>query len=337
MASPGGITSGDQILSQQMKPRGFTFGPTPGGIYGGGNSPVRQREVVSPNEFGQLAMWSGDGYIAVTTTQYAPEAPADGLVYGRRGYDHQWIPVASNLGVPEAPVDGRSYTRDGQFQAWLPLPFIIPEAPPTGQPYNRYGSTGTWGLAFSKGAADALYAPIATVGFPEAPDDGIAYARRGWDRRWIPVATNLGVSEAPPTGNTYVRDGLNEAWRLSFTQAQATALFAPISITGSIIPEAPADGQDYVRNGLLRTWQPAFTEAAAVTLFAPIWTVSFPEAPVDGRSYLRRGADHSWQAMPVIQNWITEALDDGQLYVRDGLLQTWVSVQTLDLDGGTYP
>jgi hypothetical protein len=332
----GGIPSGDQILAQQMKPKGFQFGPTPGGIYGGGNSPVRQPEAVSPSDFGQLAMWVGDGYIAVTDTEYTPEAPLDGQPYVREG--GEWVVLGNVVGtVTEAPSTNLTYTRNGFQHTWQPLPYIIPEAPVTGQGYVRVGLNQQWQPAFTQANANALYAPISTVSFPEAPMDGTAYARRGWDHSWRPVATGSGVAEAPPTGNVYVRDGLNEAWDLAFTASQANALYAPISLVGTAIGEAPLDGLTYVRNGALRVWQPAFTLQEAVTLFAPIFTVSFPEAPTDGRSYLRRGADHSWQAQAINPGWITDAPATGDFYVRDGLTQSWVDVQQLDLDGGTYP
>lgn len=338
MAAPMGIPSGDQILAQQGKSKGFSFGPTAGGSYGGGTSPVKTWDTVLPGQFGQLAMWSGDGFLAVTDTQYTPEPPDDGIAYARRGLDGdwEWIPVATGTGVPEAPIDGRTYTRTGiAGGSWQPLPFLLPEAPVTGQSFVRVGLNQTWQPAFSQANADALYAPLDTVSFPEAPTDGIAYARRGWDHTWQPVATGTGIAEAPPTGLNYVRNGLNRIWNLAFTQAMGNSLYAPISTIS--FPEAPTDGLLYVRNGALHAWEQALTQQTAQTLFAPFWTVSFPEAPTDGRDYARRGADNSWQVIPVVQNWVTDAPADGQLYVRSGTAQSWVNVQLLDLDGGQYP
>lgn len=316
--------------------------PPPDGTvgFGGGESPVKQSRPIT---VGRVAVWEAEGTLTSSTIDldnpnFITEAPDTGLVYGRRGYDQEWVPVASNLGVPEAPVDGRTYTRDGQLQAWLPLPYLISEAPASGQGFVRNGLNNTWQPAFTQAAADGRYAPITTESFPEAPQDGIAYARRGWDRSWQPVATGTGLAEAPPTGLTYVRDGLNERWVLSFTQGQAQAQgdarYAPIATVS--FPEAPKDGRTYNRNGAAQAWEPALTEVMALTLFAPIWTISFPEAPTDGRSYARRGADNSWQALPPVQNFVTDAPNDGNLYVRSGTAQVWVNVQTLDLDGGTW-
>lgn len=339
MAAPMGIPSGDQILAQQGKSKGFTFGPTAGGIFGGGTSPVRTNDTVLFGDEGKVAVWASDGYLKISTVNYLADAPADGLSYARNGLLGEWVPTATIAGVPEAPTDGRTYTRTGgttMFNAsWLPLPYIIPDAPPDGQVYVRNGLNQTWQPAFTQADAGALYAPLATVSFPEAPTDGIAYARRGWDHTWQPVATGTGVPEAPPTGIVYVRDGYNKAWAIAFTEGMANTLYAPRSTVS--FPEAPIDGRGYVRNGALNAWQPAFTEVDGLALFAPAWTVSFPEAPTDGRNYARRGADNSWQALPASQNWITDAPADGNLYVRSGTTAGWINVQDLDLDGGQYP
>jgi hypothetical protein len=48
-----------------------------------------------------------------------------------------------------------------------------------------------------------------------------------------------------------------------------------------------------------------------------------------------------WQVQCLVQaglsNTITEAPQDGNDYVRNGSDHTWINVQDLDLDGGTYP
>lgn len=334
---PDGIQTGGSILAQQMKPKGFQYGATPGPTYGGGTSPVRTFDTILPPQFGMLAMWSGDGTIAVTDQDYPTEAPADGIVYGRNGLLGEWIPVPSGGGIPEAPSTGLTYTRTGSPTgpgSWTALPFIISEAPNDGQAYNRNGVNHAWIAAFNQQAANALYAPIGTISFPEAPEDGIAYARRGWDHTWQPVATGTGVPEAPPTGQTYTRDGLHQEWIGAFTLTQATQFFAPISTVS--FPEAPTDGNNYTRNGALRTWQPAFSQVQANLLYAPVWTVSFPEAPTDGRSYARRGVDNSWQAIAVTTPGIPEAPATGSLYVRDGSPPGWIDIQTVTLDGGVF-
>lgn len=334
MAAPMGIPSGDQILAQQGKSKGFSFGPTNGGIFGGGTSPVKTNDTILFGDIGKVAVWAGDGYLEVATVDYIADAPDDGQPYIRQS--GEWMLLSGATGaVAEAPKTGINYVRNGFFGAWQPLPYIIPEAPTTGQGFVRVGLNQAWQPAFTQANADALYAPLATVSFPEAPADGTAYARRGWDHTWQPVATGTGIAEAPPTGFLYVRDGLNERWVLGFTEALANTLYAPISTVS--FPEAPADGLQYVRNGALHTWQLALTQQTASTLFAPFWTVSFPEAPTDGRDYARRGADNSWQVIPVVRNWVIDAPADGNLYVRSGTAQEWVNVQLLDLDGGQYP
>lgn len=336
---PDGIVTGGSILAQQMKNRAFQSGPTSGGTYGGGNSPVRTWDTILPSEFGQLAMWSGDGLLAVTDQVYPTDAPADGQNYARNGLTQTWVPVATGTGIAEAPTTGLTYTRTGpppgggtQPGAWVALPYIIPEAPTDGQPYNRYGNNNTWGVAFSQQAANALYAPISTVSFPEAPNDGIAYARRGWDHSWQPVATGTGLPEAPPDGNTYTRNGLYKNWTLAYTQQQALTQFAPISTVS--FPEVPNNGVAYART--YGAWTPSFTQQQASLLYAPSWTVSFPEAPSDGRTYTRRGVDHSWQAVTIPTSTVPEAPTDGALYVRDGQTASWINIQTVTLDGGTY-
>ena len=85
---------------------------------------------------------------APITSQGIPEAPETGLVYGRRGWDHTWIPVATGDGIPEAPVDGYLYVRQG--------------------------STESWQIAFTKAQADSLYQPLTEIDVnpPVNPSDG---------------------------------------------------------------------------------------------------------------------------------------------------------------------
>lgn len=334
---PDGIQTGGAILAAQMKPKAFSFGATPGGTYGGGTSPVRTFDTILPPQFGSLAMWAGDGLLAVTNEVYPTDAPTDGQSYARNGLSQTWVPVATGTGVPDAPIDGRTYTRTGPPGgigpgSWLPLPYVIPEAPNDGQNYTRNGLNGQWIPAFTPLAAQAMFAPVGTVSFPEAPQDGIAYARRGWDHTWQPVATGTGVPEAPPDGQNYTRNGLYKNWVVAFSQQQATTLFAPISTVS--FPEVPNNGAAYDR--VFGGWTPSFTQQQANLLYAPSWTVSFPESPTDGRSYARRGVDHSWQAIPVYTSVVPEAPTDGNLYVRDGESASWINIQTVILDGGTY-
>jgi len=83
-----------------------------------------------------------------------PEAPTDGLIYGRK--DSAWIALSGSsltingLGlVAEAPVDGRIYGRANE--SWVLLPFTgggsgsaFPEAPTDGQLYGRSGLSQSW-------------------------------------------------------------------------------------------------------------------------------------------------------------------------------------------------
>jgi hypothetical protein len=72
--------------------------------------------------------------------------------------------------------------------------------------------------------------------------------------------------------------------------------------------------------------------------------------PPTGCVYGLDGTTQSW--VPVVTLWqlncavqiavqqyavIGEAPQDGNDYVRNGLSHSWVNVQDLDLDGGTYP
>ena len=331
---PDGITTGDSILSQQMKPKGFSFGATPGGSYGGGTSPVRTFDTILPQQFGMLAMWTGDGQIAVTDQTYITDAPDTGTVYGRNGLTGTWVPVATGTvgGIPEAPTTGLNYTRNGSTPAWVPLPYIIPNAPNDGQNYTWNGLNLTWAPAFNAAAASALFAPIGTVSFPEAPQDGTVYGRRGYDHTWVPTASN-GMPEAPPTGLTYTRNGLNESWTVAFTALAAQLLFAPITTVS--FPEVPNNGAAYDR--IFGAWVPSFTQAAASLLYAPIWTISFPEAPTDGRDYARRGSDNSWQAIPPITPGVPfPPATAGEIFVFQGSPAGWINIQSVILDGGTF-
>ena len=136
----------------------MAFGPTPMGTFGGGTSPLKTNETILFNDVGKVAVWAADGYLEIATDDYLTEAPEDGTTYGRRGFDHAWVPIAASSTVIDEPIDGRTYTRTGQPAEWVPLPYIIPEAPPTGQSYTRNGLNQTWVLAFNQIDASALYA-----------------------------------------------------------------------------------------------------------------------------------------------------------------------------------
>ena len=153
------ILKGDWVIAQQMRPPAVFMGAEEGVVYGGGTSPVRTHDTIQPEDVGTLAMWTADGTIGPAIITPVPEAPDDGLSYARRGWDKQWVPVATDFGLPEAPVDGRNYTRNGQIKQWMPLPFLLPEAPTTGQGFVRVGLNHQWEPAFTQCDADSLYAP----------------------------------------------------------------------------------------------------------------------------------------------------------------------------------
>lgn len=221
----------------------------------------------------------------------------------------------------------------------------IADAPDDGQPYIR--ESGEWVLLST-----------ATGAVAEAPTTGLSYTRNGLLGQW--QALPYIIPEAPRDGQGYARVGLNNSWIPVFTQAAASALFAPIGTesfpeaptdgiayarrgwdhswqpvaTGTGIAEAPPTGLNYVRNGLNRIWTIAFTQTIANTLYAPITTIGFPEAPTDGLLYVRNGALHAWEQALTQQAaqtlfapfWTVsfpEAPTDGRDYARRGADNSW--------------
>jgi hypothetical protein len=102
---------------------------------------------------------------------------------------------------------------------------VVYEAPCTGFAYGRDGCCG-WVPVLTKWEADCFYAPITTVPFVEAPQDGNAYLRNGLTHQWVMNGAAPGVvSEAPLDGGFYVRR--NGQWVL--LETDPNVLTAPIS------------------------------------------------------------------------------------------------------------
>lgn len=129
-----------------------------------------------------------------------PEAPADGLIYGRNGQTTAWVAITgasltiNGLGlVAEAPVDGRIYGRANE--SWVLLAGI-----------------GTGG-----GSA-----------FPEAPTDGQLYGRSGLSQSWLPT---LPLSGGTMTGNLILVGPPNSS---SPVNQAATRGYVDSRITGAL-------------------------------------------------------------------------------------------------------
>jgi hypothetical protein len=102
-----------------------------------------------------------------------PEAPADGLQYGRQ--DLGWT-----VSAPEAPIDGQAYARQSAAWAVVP-PGTFVDAPIDGNTYGR--EDGAW--------------VVVPPSIEEAPIDGTPYARQ--DAGWVPTtATTILPGDALP-------------------------------------------------------------------------------------------------------------------------------------------
>jgi hypothetical protein len=175
-------------------------------INNGGNSPVRQDAgTFYP---GMITGWDIDGYLTTS------EAPADGQAYARIGQTLTWIPVAAGSPIGEAPNTAE-------------------------QPYARDGVTHNWTLAFTQDLADTLYAPITTIGFPEAPPDGRTYTRTGTPPSWTPLPYI--IPEAPGDGGIYARDGQLNVWvEVPRLQAPPPGLMPAGGTTGQLLAKLSA-------------------------------------------------------------------------------------------------
>jgi len=155
-----------------------------------------------------------------------PEAPIDGVVYGRRNLG--WTPTLSDApnntntygrkagawsiisSLTDAAADGNLYGRKNG--AWSVVPPTLTDAPNDGNYYSRRNQ----GWAVSPG------------GLADAPSDGNIYGRK--NGAWSVVTGGGGLGDAPSDGFAYGR--VNAAWNKvaglnlanTFTIASALAL-----------------------------------------------------------------------------------------------------------------
>lgn len=150
--------------------------------YGGENSPVRQRFVVEPWQWGLAAIWTRDGYISVDGYDghyhLVYEAPPTGFVYGRDGACQSWVPVLTR------------WQADCLYAPITTVPFL--EAPMDGQLYVRNGLTHSW-------VVQGTYPGSGYI--TDAPIDGNAYVRQ--NGQWVQVTAVPEILTAPLQGGTY--------------------------------------------------------------------------------------------------------------------------------------
>lgn len=82
------MLTGAEVLARQREPppsRALEQ-QTSTASWGGGNSPVRHEVVITPADWGKLAIWDKEGFLAVG------DSPTDGQIYGRQ--NGMWVPVA---------------------------------------------------------------------------------------------------------------------------------------------------------------------------------------------------------------------------------------------------
>lgn len=198
------------------------------------------------------------------------DAYPDGQIWGRQNY--QWVPVPTPGIAQDAPPDNTLYGRlNGQWVAAYPasnpnnyqslaqVTGITAAAVAPMMP--RAGGIFTGGVQFNVGAVfpttAQLYIGGATAvgqvlsyagstnttawvdpGTPEAPINGIAYARE--NGAWVPTASGAGLPEAPTDGTTYSRN--DATWvHLAHTDitdwtATLNAALAPYALTASLPP-----------------------------------------------------------------------------------------------------
>jgi hypothetical protein len=198
-------------------------------------------------------------WLPIDTTNLLVDAPTDGTLYGRQ--DSAWVAAypagnpanytsAAQVAAAVAPMMPR---QGGTFNGAISVPgFIVPNGPASMQISG--GQVGQVLAAANTSSTLAWAAP----GTPEAPQDGIAYARQ--NGVWVPTASGAGVPEAPSDGTAYVR--MSAAWtQLDTTDitdwATATsallqpyALFIEIPLASTTFPLM--DGTNAI--GVAATW-----------------------------------------------------------------------------------
>jgi hypothetical protein len=132
-----------------------------------------------------------------------PEAPIDGVVYGRQNAG--WTPT-----LPDAPNNTNTYGRKGN--AWSIITSLV-DAAVDGNLYGR--KNGAWSVvpaSLADAPADGNYYSrrnsawaVAPTGLSDAPSDGNSYGRK--NGAWAVIA---GGTDAPSDGFAYGR--INGAW-----------------------------------------------------------------------------------------------------------------------------
>lgn len=345
-----GIEEGEELLERQGTPRasGFRprqgFGPEEGPTFGGGTSPIKTGQPIHREDVGKLVEWAADGYIRIARHDYLREAPADGQPYLRAG--GEWVVLGNVSGtVSDAPTDGRTYTRTGYDGRWDPLPYIIAEAPEDGQGYVRVGLNRGWAPALTLAATNARYAPISTVSFPEAPNDGLVYGRRGWDHTWIAVGSGAGIGEAPTDGQGYLRHGASQSWRVGATQDYVDGAVGRVAVVAATPPVNPFPGGLWYDSstGYLKVWDGAewtLSSGPLQVLTEPVYEYY---VATNGDDVNNDGTTPAqpWRTLQTAITWIFNNLDFNRrqviLHVADGNYDGFVIqgvARGLDTPGG---
>jgi hypothetical protein len=193
-------------------------------------------------------------------TPIQTDAPNDFSFYARN--NNQWVALPP-FGISDAPTDGTLYGRQNgvwsvAYSASNPANYQN-LAQNDARYFKLTGGTVSGGTVFTagiiladpnrlsigggvvgqvlakSGATTIAWAPPGT---PEAPQDGIAYARQ--NGIWVPTASGAGVPEAPRDGTTYVR--IDATWsnivHSDITDWDVTldTLLAPYALVTSVPP-----------------------------------------------------------------------------------------------------
>jgi hypothetical protein len=182
-----------------------------------------------------------------------PEAPADGLIYGRNGQTAAWVAITgtsltiNGLGlVAEAPVDGRIYGRANE--SWVLLAGIgtgsgsaFPEAPTDGQLYGRSGLSQSW-LPTLPLAGGTMQGNLILVGPPNSSSPVNQAATRGYvDARITGALQFVGTID----GTTGLVDYTTSSGHVDGPLIAATAAedqYVIASVAGTV-PSGPISGQ----------------------------------------------------------------------------------------------
>jgi hypothetical protein len=213
-----------------------------------------------------------------------PDAPADGVLYGR--LDAAWAPVpppGTGGGIPEAPADGMLYGR--QDYAWAQIPpgmLIEPIGPGT---WGRM-ATGAWSRAVSL-AGDTmtglLTLPNLTV-MNSGAGAGFVLAPTGVARGEVIIAPQLGATPLWRIGTTALGSfGVrgNAEWLTIDEATGVMTLSGAITATGLISAATPATQPEHLIN----------------KAYADALDPGLPDAPSDGIVYGRLNG--AWANM----NW----------------------------------